>query len=203
VGGRLGQALLYDPAYYASHPAEIVQPWKGGMSFHGALVGAIIAILLYARRTAVAARTLMDLACAGIPIGVLLGRIANFINSEHWGHASDVPWAMVFPNGGDTPRHPSQLYEALLEGLALFALLRIVTHRRLGLARPGLVAGVWLLGYGGARIVCEVFREPETGHALNIGPVTAGQLFSAPMIAFGIYLVRTAARPATVIGKTA
>jgi phosphatidylglycerol:prolipoprotein diacylglycerol transferase len=90
-----------------------------------------------------------------------------------------------------------------LEGLALFALLRIVTHRRLGLARPGLVAGVWLLGYGGARIVCEVFREPETGHALNIGPVTAGQLFSAPMIAFGIYLVRTAARPATVIGKTA
>lgn len=203
VGGRLGQVLLYDPGYYAAHPAEIVQPWKGGMSFHGALAGSIIAILLFARRTAVAARTLMDLACTGIPIGVLLGRIANFINSEHWGHASDEPWAMVFPNGGDTPRHPSQLYEALLEGVALFVLLRIVTHRKLGLARPGLVAGLWLLGYAGARILCEVFREPETGHTLNIGPVTAGQIFSLPMIAFGAYLVRTAARSATVTGKTA
>lgn len=193
LGGRLGQVLLYDPAYFAANPLEIFQVWKGGMSFHGAVIGAMLSIIAFARRNGVGVRSVMDVACTGLPLGMILGRLANFINSEHWGRTSDVPWAMVFPDGGPLPRHPSQLYEAALEGLVLFLILRFVTHSLLGLRRPGMTAGVWLVWYALARFVCEFFREPELHHALNIGPFTAGQLYSIPMLLLGAYLLYTAA----------
>ena len=177
IGGRLGQVLLYDPDFYFSNPAEIVKVWKGGMSFHGALIATGLLILLFARHYKVSARSVMDLCCAAAPIGIFFGRIANFINSEHWGRVTDAAIGMVFPNGGPDPRHPSQLYEAVLEGLVMFAIIRFATHRMLALKRPGLVAGIWLIWYAIARSISEIFREPEPGHILNIGPFTAGQVY--------------------------
>ncbi len=193
-GGRLGQVLLYDPSYYFAHPAEILQVWRGGMSFHGALIGSGLALLVFARNHAVPARSVMDLCCAAVPFGLLFGRLANFINSEHWGRVTDAAIGMVFPNGGPEPRHPSQLYEAALEGLVMLLIMRIMTHHVLGLKRPGLVTGVWLVWYAIARIICEFFREPETFHALNIAPVTAGQVYCIPMLLLGLYLILTARR---------
>jgi phosphatidylglycerol---prolipoprotein diacylglyceryl transferase len=194
LGGRLGQVLLYDPGYYSAHPAEILQTWRGGMSFHGAVIAALIAIILFARHYKIDARSVMDLCCAASPVGLILGRIANFINSEHWGRVTDASVGMVFPNGGDLPRHPSQLYESALEGVVMLFIMRFMTHNVLGLKRPGLVAGVWLVWYAIARIICEFFREPEMLHALNIEPFTAGQVYCLPMLAFGIYLIVTARR---------
>ncbi len=192
VGGRLGQVLLYDPSYYLANPSEIFKTWRGGMSFHGALIVSGLMILLFARARKVPALSIMDLCCAAVPFGLLFGRVANFINSEHWGRASNAPWAMVFPNGGDSPRHPSQLYEAALEGAVMFAILWFVTHRLLGLKRPGLITGVWLSWYAIARSICEMFREPESVHALNIGAFTAGQLLSLPMLLLGLLLIHQA-----------
>ena len=189
VGGRLGQVLLYDPGFYFEHPAEILKTWRGGMSFHGALIASGIVLLVFARWHKLPALSVMDLCCAAVPFGLLFGRIANFINSEHWGRPSEVAWAMVFPNGGDVPRHPSQLYEAALEGLVMFFILRLVTHSLLGLKQPGLVTGVWLVWYAIARTVCEFFREPENMHALNLGPFTAGQMYSIPMCLLGLVLI--------------
>jgi phosphatidylglycerol:prolipoprotein diacylglycerol transferase len=197
VGGRLGQVLLYDPGYYFSHPIEIFETWRGGMSFHGAVMASIISILLFARHFKLPARSVMDLCCASSPFGLMLGRIANFINSEHWGRVTDAAVGMVFPNGGPEPRHPSQLYESALEGVVMFFIMRVMTHKVLGLKRPGLVAGVWLIWYAIARIICEFFREPEPVHALNIEPFTAGQLYCLPMLIFGTYLIVTARRGAS------
>lgn len=194
VGGRLGQVLLYEPGYYFSNPAEILKTWRGGMSFHGALIGSAIAILIFARQYKVSARTVMDLCCAAVPFGLFFGRVANFINSEHWGRTTDAAIGMVFPNGGPEPRHPSQLYEAALEGLVMIVIMRIMTHNVLGLKQPGLVAGVWLVWYAIARFICEFFREPEPIHALNIEPFTAGQFYCLPMLALGIYFIVTARR---------
>lgn len=194
LGGRLGQVLLYEPGYYFANPVEILKTWRGGMSFHGALIGSAIAILLFARQFKVSARTVMDLCCAAVPFGLLFGRVANFINSEHWGRATDAAIGMVFPNGGPEPRHPSQLYEAALEGLVMLIIMRVVTHHMLGLKRPGFTAGVWLVWYAVARTICEFFREPEPIHALNIEPFTAGQLYSIPMLLLGLYFIATARR---------
>lgn len=194
VGGRLGQVLLYEPGYYFANPSEILKTWHGGMSFHGALIGAAVAILLFARQYKVSARTIMDLCCAAVPFGLLFGRVANFINSEHWGRATDAAIGMVFPNGGSVPRHPSQLYEAALEGLVMLIIMRIMTHKVLGLKSPGLVTGVWLVWYAIARTICEFFREPEPFHALNIEPFTAGQMYSIPMALLGLYFIVTARR---------
>jgi phosphatidylglycerol:prolipoprotein diacylglycerol transferase len=196
VGGRLGQVLLYEPGFYFAHPMEIVKVWNGGMSFHGALIGSAAAILMFARRYGVPARSVMDLCCAAIPFGMVLGRVANFINSEHWGRTTNVAWGMVFPDGGPLPRHPSQLYEAFLEGVVMICIVRLVTHWLLGLKRPGLVSGVWLVWYAIARTICEMFREPESMHALNLGPFTAGQMYSVPMLLLGLYLIATASRAA-------
>lgn len=196
IGGRLGQVLLYEPGYYLSNPAEILKTWRGGMSFHGALIGSAIAILIFARQYKVSARTVMDLCCAAVPFGLFFGRVANFINSEHWGRTTDAAIGMVFPNGGPEPRHPSQLYEAVLEGLVMLVIMRFMTHKMLGLKQPGLVAGVWLVWYAIARSICEFFREPEPIHALNIEPFTAGQVYSLPMLALGIYFIVTARRKA-------
>jgi phosphatidylglycerol---prolipoprotein diacylglyceryl transferase len=202
VGGRLGQVLLYDPEFYFANPAEIFKVWKGGMSFHGAFVASALLLWLFARVYKVSAFSVMDLSCAASPIGIFFGRIANFVNSEHWGRTTDAYVGMVFPNGGDQPRHPSQLYEALLEGLVMFIILRFATHRLFALKRPGLVTGLWLLWYGIARSIGEFFREPEPGHILNIGPFTAGQVYCVPMLVLGVYMIWRANRTDTP-GKAA
>ena len=194
LGGRLGYVLFYQPRFFLTNPLEIVAVWNGGMSFHGALLGSIIAILLFARRIGAELWSVMDLAAAATPMGLFFGRLANFINAELWGRPSTVPWAMVFPEAGDMPRHPSQLYEALTEGLVLFAVLWWLTHRTSALRRPGVIAGAFLIGYGLARSFCELFREPDAGHWFTIGPFTAGILYSLPMILVGILVIRAAGR---------
>jgi phosphatidylglycerol:prolipoprotein diacylglycerol transferase len=192
LGGRLGFVLLYEPGYYLRNLTEVPQVWRGGMSFHGALLGCGAAALVFARAKGVSVRGTMDLCAAAVPIGLFFGRLANFINSELWGRPTNVPWAMVFPDGGPQPRHPSQLYEATLEGLALVIVLRWLTHTRLALKAPGTVTGVFLIGYGLARIFCEVFRDPHPGHVLNVGPMTAGIAYSIPMVILGLWFVRSA-----------
>lgn len=192
AGGRLGSVLFYEPSYYLRHPLEIIQIWKGGMAFHGALLGCGIAVWLFARRHGVNAWSTMDLCAAAVPIGLFFGRVANFINAELWGRPSSVAWSMVFPNAGPVTRHPSQLYEAALEGLVLFLILRWTTHRRAGFETPGLVTGVFLLGYGLARSFSELFREPDPTHALTIGPLTPGIAYSVPMIILGLYFIAAA-----------
>lgn len=194
VGGRLGQVLLYDPGFYFAHPSEILQVWKGGMSFHGGVIACALLIIVFAHIYKVTARSVADLVCAAVPFGLFFGRIANFINSEHWGRVTDAWVGMVFPNGGDNPRHPSQLYEAALEGLVMFAITRFATHHLLALKRPGLTTGIWMIWYAIARSISEFFREPEPDHILNIGPFTAGQVYCIPMLLLGIYLIWTARR---------
>jgi phosphatidylglycerol---prolipoprotein diacylglyceryl transferase len=196
LGGRLGFVLLYEPGHYLTHPAEIAMVWKGGMAFHGALIGCGLAIWVFSRWYKVSVLGTMDLCAAAVPIGLFFGRFANFINGELWGRPTEVPWGMPFPEAqqmfprmGVVPRHPSQLYEAALEGLALFLLLRVMTHHRGALQSPGLVTGMFLIGYGLARSFCEIFRSPHMGHALNIGPLTVGQMYSIPMILLGLWFV--------------
>jgi phosphatidylglycerol:prolipoprotein diacylglycerol transferase len=204
LGGRLGFVLFYDLPRYLERPQDIVAIWQGGMSFHGGLIGAATGLWLFARRRGYPALSVFDLAAAVVPIGLFLGRIANFINAELWGRpAPDVPWAMVFPNAGPLPRHPSQLYEALGEGILLFILLAVLV-RAGGLKRPGLVAGVFGMGYAVARIVCEFFREPDPqlgflfGSSVDAlsGGITMGMVLSLPLFLAGLVLVLRARRPA-------
>lgn len=205
VGGRLGYVFLYEPSSYLSQPLEIFAIWKGGMSFHGALVGTGVAAWAFARRNGVNALSTMDLGAAAVPIGLFFGRVSNFINGELFGRVTDVPWAMVFPQARwlhpdvePATRHPSQLYQAALEGLVLFLVLRFLTHRAMALKQPGLVAGTFLAGYAIARTIGEAFREPHAVHALNIGPFTAGQMYSLPMLLLGLYLIWHARREAAL-----
>jgi phosphatidylglycerol:prolipoprotein diacylglycerol transferase len=164
LGGRIGYVLFYNPAYFAAHPAEIFELWKGGMSFHGGFTGCVLAVILFGLRRKIPVLSLGDVTCAVGPIGLFLGRLANFINSELWGRPTDVPWAMVFPNGGPLPRHPSQLYEATLEGLVLLAVLYLAM--RMGaLKRPGLIIGLFAVGYAVARITGIPLWRPHHGHA--------------------------------------
>ena len=202
LGGRLGFVLFYDLARYLARPQDIVAIWQGGMSFHGGLVGATLGLWLFARRRGYPALSVFDVAATVVPIGLFLGRIANFINAELWGRpAPEVPWAMAFPNAGPLPRHPSQLYEALGEGLVLFVLLALLV-RAGGLKRPGLVAGVFGMGYAVARIVCEFFREPDPqlgflfGTSVDglSGGVTMGMVLSLPLFVAGLLLVLRARR---------
>jgi phosphatidylglycerol:prolipoprotein diacylglycerol transferase len=193
LGGRLGYVLFYNPAYFATHPLEIVQLWKGGMSFHGGFLGCVLAVVLFARWRRIPILSLGDVTCAVAPIGLFLGRLANFINGELWGRPSDVPWAMVFPNGGPLPRHPSQLYEALLEGVVLFIVLALLM-RAGALKRPGTILGAFTLGYGCARAFCELFREPDAQLGFLWGGLTMGMLLSLPLILAGIALIVAAQR---------
>jgi phosphatidylglycerol:prolipoprotein diacylglycerol transferase len=193
LGGRLGYVLFYNFSYYVTHLGEIPAVWKGGMSFHGALAGTALGIYLFARRYKVPVISVFDICCAVVPVGLFLGRIANFIKPELWGRPTDVPWAMVFPEAGPLPRHPSQLYEAGLEGLVLFIMLAIAI--RLGaLKRPGLVSGMFGIGYGIARIICEFFREPDPQLGFLFGGATMGMLLSLPLILLGIAILIFALR---------
>jgi len=191
LGGRSGYVLFYDLPLFLAHPLQIFALWTGGMSFHGGVIGCAVAIVLFARRRRLSMLSLADLTSGVAPIGLFLGRIANFINGELWGRPTDVPWAMIFPNGGPIPRHPSQLYEAALEGVVLFAVLGLLM-RCGALKRPGFVAGAFALGYGAARIVCEFFREPDAQLGFLWGGLTMGMLLCIPLMLAGIAVLAAA-----------
>src|ERR1700674_5417100 len=193
LGGRFGYVLFYNLRFFLDHPVEIVQLWKGGMSFHGGFLGCVVAVLLFGRNRGIPILSLGDITCAVGPIGIFLGRLANFINGELWGRPTDVPWAMVFPSGGPQPRHPSQLYEALLEGLLLFVVLTVLI-RRGALQRPGFIIGAFAFGYGIARTIGEFFREPDVQLGFLWGGVTMGMLLSLPLILAGLVLMLVTAR---------
>jgi len=194
LGGRIGYVLFYQSGWYFSHPLEILQVWRGGMSFHGGLVGVILAVVLFARQHRLPVLEIADLAAAVAPLGLLLGRVANFINGELWGRPADVPWAVVFPYAGPEPRHPSQLYEAVLEGLVLLAVTQYLAWRPRHPEHAGRIGGAFLVGYALARIVVELFREPDAQLGFLLGGLTMGQLLSLPMLAGGLYLLARASR---------
>lgn len=195
LGGRIGYVLVYDSVDYINNPLEIFAVWHGGMSFHGGAFGVLVGLALYARRNGVPLLALFDLASAAAPIGLFFGRIANFINSELWGRVTDAPWGIIFPNGGPEPRHPSQLYEAALEGIVLFIVLRILSHSFHALKRPGTIWGAFIAGYGCARVFVEFFRQPDIqlGYLYD-GWLTMGMLLSLPMILVGLLIVWQAPR---------
>ncbi len=194
LGGRLGYVLFYQPAYFLSHPMEIFQLWNGGMSFHGGASGVIIALITYALVKKFSMFRLGDLMALCCTIGLFFGRIANFVNGELYGRVTDAPWGMVFPGGGDLPRHPSQLYEAALEGVLLFTILSILAHREWVRNRPGIIGGAFLVGYGLCRMFVEFFREPDEYLGFIIGQATMGQLLCIPMIVIGIIFITMALR---------
>jgi phosphatidylglycerol:prolipoprotein diacylglycerol transferase len=216
IGGRLGFVLFYQPAYYAANPGEILAVWRGGMSFHGGFLGVVAGILGFALRGSHSILRVGDAVAAAAPIGIFFGRVANFINAELWGRPSRVPWAVAFPGeaastcppdwSGPCTRHPSQLYEAALEGLLLFLVLAWAI-RRGALTRPGLVTGLFLVGYGASRAFIELFRQADpqfvtpdnpAGHVLGLGAfgLSMGQLLSLPMIVVGIWLIVRCRQPA-------
>jgi len=187
LGGRLGYVLFYKPSFYLSDPIQVLYLWHGGMSFHGGALGVIAALILYCRKNSISILEFGDLLCCVVPLGLMFGRIANFINGELFGRVADeqVPWAMVFPAGGPEPRHPSQLYEAGLEGLALLAILHILWRQEGLRRRRGFLAGMFLAGYGIARATCEFFRQPDDFLGFLWGGATMGQLLSLPLILIG------------------
>jgi phosphatidylglycerol:prolipoprotein diacylglycerol transferase len=193
LGGRTGYVLFYNFDYFMRHPTDIFELWKGGMSFHGGFLGCVAAVLLFGWKRNVPVLSLGDITCAVGPIGLFLGRIANFINGELWGRAADVPWATVFPTGGPIPRHPSQLYEASLEGAVLFVVLALLI-RNGALKRPGFILGSVATLYGIARIIGEFFREPDPQLGFLWGGLTMGMLLSVPMILAGIGFLTVAMR---------
>jgi phosphatidylglycerol:prolipoprotein diacylglycerol transferase len=184
LGGRLGYVLFYGRDYFLENPIEILQIWGGGMSFHGGFAGMLIAVFLFCRLRKIPVLTFLDVLAAVTPIGLFLGRLANFINSELWGRITDVPWGMIFPTGGPFVRHPSQLYQAGLEGVLLFAAVSWVVWRH-GFKRPGEVGAVFVMGYGIARIIGEFFREPDAQIGFLFGWMTMGMTLSLPMVLVG------------------
>ena len=193
LGGRIGYVLFYQPGYYLQHPIEALYLWHGGMSFHGGALGVTLAIVLFRRARRLPVLAFSDVVAEAIPIGLFFGRIANFINGELFGRETDVPWAMAFPNGGPVPRHPSQLYEAVCEGLLLFLLLLIAEHRG-ARRRPGIVTGLFLVGYAVARMSGELFRQPDAQLGFLVLGTTMGQLLSIPVLIAGILLIWWARR---------
>ncbi len=188
VGGRLGQVLFYEPGYYLSHPLEIAAVWKGGMSFHGGFLGVLVAMALWGRKTGKTFFQVTDFIAPLVPLGLMAGRIGNFINGELWGRVADatLPWAMVFPQVDNQPRHPSPLYQAAGEGLLLFFILWWFSARR----RPrGAVSGLFLIGYGALRFLAEFFREPDAGIFGLSYQISMGQWLSLPMVVVGLWLV--------------
>ncbi|MDE2309514.1 MAG: prolipoprotein diacylglyceryl transferase [Betaproteobacteria bacterium] len=199
LGGRLGEVLFYHPGYYFSHPLEIFAVWQGGMSFHGGFLGVLVAMALFARKRKIQWLPLMDFIAPLVPLGLGAGRVGNFINGELWGRPTDVAWGMVFPRVDDLPRHPSQLYEFALEGLALFALLWLYSNK----PRPaGAVSGLFLIGYGSFRFLAEFTRNPDDGiFGLMTFGVSMGQWLSLPMVLAGVGMMVWAQRkPAATRG---
>ena len=188
IGGRLGYIIFYNSAYYLSHPSAILRIWEGGMAFHGALLGIAIAILIMARRHKVTFFSLNDRICIVVPIGLFFGRLSNFINGELFGRVTSAPWAMIFSNSDGQPRHPSQLYEAGLEGL-LLGVIMLILWRRGWLLQDGRLTGVLLAGYGLTRSLIEFVREPDAQLGFILGNFSMGQILSFPMIIFGLYLI--------------
>ncbi|MGL4455546.1 MAG: prolipoprotein diacylglyceryl transferase [Plesiomonas sp.] len=186
LGGRIGYVLFYNFDLFLANPLYLFKVWEGGMSFHGGLIGVITAMCIFAYRTHRPMFAVADFVAPLIPFGLGVGRIGNFINGELWGRVTDVPWAMVFPEGGPFPRHPSQIYEALLEGLVLFIILNLFVNK----PRPtGSVSGMFLVFYGLFRIFCEFFREPDAQLGFFDGWLTMGQLLSVPMVLAGVGLI--------------
>jgi phosphatidylglycerol---prolipoprotein diacylglyceryl transferase len=220
IGGRLGFVLFYSPGYYLANPAEILAVWSGGMSFHGGMLGVVVALVGYCLKNGIPVLQAADAVAVATPVGLFFGRLANFINAELWGRPTDVPWAMRFPMANAAtgerdwtlltePRHPSQLYEAGLEGILLFALLLWLALSRRWLKWPGAITGAFLAGYGAARAFVENFRQGDAqfitsanpnGHILRFGDapdalgLTMGQILSLPMIAVGLLFILLAAR---------
>jgi len=196
VGGRLGFVVFYNLPYYLAHPLEVLYVWQGGMAFHGGVAGVIIAIILFARARGINMFSLADLVGVVVPFGYCLGRIANFINGELWGRAADVPWAMVFPRDPlGIARHPSQLYQAGIDGALLFAVMLIAVYRFTTLSRPGLTTGIFLTGYGCARFFTENFREPDAQLGYLVGNwLTMGMTLSLPMVVAGVCFIWLARR---------
>jgi phosphatidylglycerol:prolipoprotein diacylglycerol transferase len=190
LGGRIGYILFYDFPNVAAEPLRAIQIWNGGMSFHGGFAGTTLAMLLFARRHRIPVWSLFDIVAAVVPIGLFFGRIANFVNGELWGRLSDAPWAVVFPQAGPFARHPSQLYEAGLEGIVLLAVMALAIWRFGALKRPGLVTGLFVCGYALSRITVEFFREPDAqlGYLYG-GWLTMGMLLSLPMLAVGVWAI--------------
>ncbi len=189
LGGRFGYVVFYNAEYYLSHPAAIFQVWQGGMSFHGGFLGVIIVVLLFAHQRKLNLWAVSDAVACSVPIGLFLGRLANFINGELYGRVSDVPWAIAFPHGGPFPRHPSQIYEAILEGLVLFILLYVLAKKESIRNRPGVLSGIFMVGYPLARGFVELFRQPDAHIGFLAGGLTMGQLLSVPFLLFGLYLI--------------
>ncbi len=200
LGGRIGYVLFYQFDLYAADPLEALKVWHGGMSFHGGALGVIVALFGYSFVHKFSLLRLSDAACAGVPIGLFFGRIANFVNGELYGRVTDVPWAFVFPRGGALPRHPSQLYEAILEGLVLFVILYLIIRRDDLRNRPGIVTGVFLAGYGFMRFLVEFVREPDVQLGLYAGFFSMGQFLCIPMILFGAYAAREAYYGRRILG---
>jgi phosphatidylglycerol:prolipoprotein diacylglycerol transferase len=197
LGGRLGYVLFYRPGYYVTAPWEALYVWQGGMAFHGGMLGVAVALLWFCRRQKIDPLLFGDRVACVVPVGLFFGRLANFANGELWGRVTDVSWGMVFPHAGPEPRHPSQLYQAFLEGVCLFVLMQVLVRMPALRARPGLLCGVFLMGYGVARIVGEVFRQPDAHLGFLAFGVTMGQVLSLPMLAIGAWLVmRARSRPA-------
>ncbi|WP_323992182.1 prolipoprotein diacylglyceryl transferase [Nguyenibacter sp. L1] len=196
LGGRLGYILFYQPSLYLAHPMAVVEVWRGGMSFHGGALGVVVALALFSWRNKLSFLAFSDRVTVVVPIGLGLGRIANFINGELWGRPapSGLPWAMVFPQAGPQPRHPSELYEALLEGLVLFAMMWVVSRRQAIRERPGFLSGLFLFGYAVARSICECFREPDAFIGFLPFGTTMGQILCIPMAIAGAGLMLQAMR---------
>ena len=196
LGGRLGYILFYQPSLYFAHPASIFELWHGGMSFHGGMLGVVMALVLYTRRRGIDLLGFADRLAVVVPIGLGLGRIANFINGELWGRPApaSLPWAMIFPRVDDVPRHPSELYEALLEGVLLLSVMLVLASRRSVRERAGLLTGVFLLGYAILRAFAEHFRQPDAFLNYLAFGTTMGQLLCIPMAIAGIGLIVYARR---------
>lgn len=189
LGGRAGYVIFYGQGHFLNNPLAIFEVWKGGMSFHGGLLGVIVAWLWFCKKRGIPALAFADLIALGAPIGLFFGRISNFINGELYGRATDVPWAMVFPGGGPAPRHPSQLYEAALEGLLLFIIMHLLWRTKALRSKAGALSGVFLIGYGASRMTVELFRQPDAHIGFLSFGATMGQMLSVPMIILGLALI--------------
>jgi phosphatidylglycerol:prolipoprotein diacylglycerol transferase len=199
LGGRIGYVLFYNLPVYLDDPGRILMVWQGGMAFHGGMLGTLVAMFLFAKRKQLDFKAIGDTVCCAVPVGLFFGRLANFINAELYGRTTDGPMGIIFPTDPtQMPRHPSQLYEALLEGLVLFIVLWLLSRRDEIRTRPGMLSGFFLIGYGTARIICEFFREPDPQLGFLMFDATMGQLLSVPMVLIGVALMLHSRRQASV-----